>query len=457
MSIQIKGEVMRIIFANSDNNYRIFTLLDKEKNTHTLCGYIPKLEEGLNYEFECEETYHARYGNQYKVLSYQSVMDHSKEGIITYLSSNLFPGVGLICAERVYDALGENCLEIIEKDPNSLDKVKGITKNQKETIYLKILENRIIEHTFVRLYQMGLSSKMVMDLYEKYHENTMDIIEENPYQLIYDLDGIGFKKADELAMKLNFPLDHKERLKALLVYTMRNVSSQYGLTYMTVDQLVTTAYNYALTKTNISVDILRRYLNETISDKRLIVENERLYLPIIYNSEIKISSKINKMLSLPTKKINKNSLDSLLADFERINEITFSSEQKEAIIKALSNKVSIVTGGPGTGKTTIIKAIITLYAALSGYSLYDDEAFYKILLCAPTGKASKRITEQTLFKSSTIHKALGYSFEGEFTFDFENPLPHQLIIVDEVSMIDTILASHLMDAEIGRASCRERV
>ena len=166
MSIQIKGEVMRIIFANSDNNYRIFTV-SNDKDTFTLCGYIPKLEEGLTYEFECEETYHPRYGSQYKVLTYQSVMENSREGIINYLSSNLFPGVGLICAERVYDALGDNCLELIEKDPNCLDNVKGITKNQKEIIYVKILENRIIEHTFVRLYQMGLSSKMVMELYEK--------------------------------------------------------------------------------------------------------------------------------------------------------------------------------------------------------------------------------------------------------------------------------------------------
>ena len=445
MSIKIKGEVMRIIFANSDNNYRIFTVANND-NTYTLCGYIPKLEEGLTYEFDCEETYHARYGNQYKVLTYQSVMENSKEGIINYLSSNLFPGVGLICAEKVYDTLGENCLEIIEKDPNSLEKVKGITKNQKETIYVKILENRIIETTFVKLYQMGLSNKMVMELYEKYREETLDIIEENPYRLIYDLEGIGFKKADELAMKLNFPLDHKERLKALLVFTMRNICAQYGLTYLNTNQLITTAYNYALAKTNISIDILPKYLNEAVSDKRLIIENDRIYIPSIYYSEVKIANKINQMQSLPNKKIKRDRLDSLLSDFESMYSIKFSAEQHEAIINALTNRVSIVTGGPGTGKTTIIKAIINLYSALSWYNLYDDEAFYKILLCAPTGKASKRITEQTLFKASTIHKALGYSFEGDFAFDSENPLPHQLIIVDEVSMIDTILASHLMDA-----------
>ena len=373
-------------------------------------------------------------------------MENSREGIINYLSSNLFPGVGLICAEKVYNELGDKCLEIIEKNPNALENIKGITKSQKETIYLKILENRIIEKIFVKLYQMGLSNKMVMELYDKYHEETLNVIEENPYRLIYDLDGVGFKKADELAMKLNFSLDHKERLKALLVFTMKNVVSQYGLTYMTVSQLITTAYNYGLAKTNIDISLLEENLNDAVSDKRLIVENERIYLPSIYLSEVKIANKINQMQSLSNKKIKKDKLDMLLIDFENINQIKFAEEQKEAVINALTNRVSIVTGGPGTGKTTIIKAIINLYSALNGYNLYDDEGFYKILLCAPTGKASKRITEQTLFKASTIHKALGYSFDGEFTFDKDNPLPHQLIVVDEVSMIDTILASHLLDA-----------
>lgn len=446
MSVKITGEVTRHIFINSDNNYRIFVVSSSDGNLNTLCGYIPSLEEGLTYEFLCEETYHPRYGNQFKVLSYQSIMDNSKEGIISYLSSNLFPGVGLICAEKVYDTLGEDCLELIEKNPAVLDEVKGITKNQKETIYLKILENRIVEKTFVRLYQMGLSSKMVMELYEKYHENTLEIIEENPYRLIYDLDGVGFKKADELAMKLEFPLDHSERLKALLVYTMRNVCNQYGLTYLNVNQLLTAAYNYALTETNITFETLQKMLGYAINDKKLIAENERIYLPGIYHSEIRISSKINMMLSDSVKKIKKDKLDMLLDDFMNMNNIVFSPEQKEAVINALSNRVSIITGGPGTGKTTIIKAIITLYAALNGKNLYDDDAYFDILLCAPTGKASKRISEQTLFKSSTIHKALGYTFEGGFTYDATNQLPQKLVVIDEVSMIDTILAANLLDA-----------
>ena len=446
LSMTIVGEVVRHIFKNSDNNYRIFVVVDDKGESYTLSGYIVNLDEGLTYEFNCEEVHHPKYGTQYKVLSYQNIMDTSKEGIITYLSSNLFPGVGLICAEKIYEALGENCLDIIEKDPNSLDRISGITNKQKQVVYTKILENRVVEKIFVKLYQIGLSSKMVMKLYEKYQYETLDIIEANPYRLIYDLEGFGFKKADELAMKLGFSLNDKERLKALLVFTMNNVCNQYGLTYLTSNQLITTAYNYSLTETNIEVSLLTKMLNEVVSDKRLVVENDRIYLPGIYYSEIRISNKINQILSLSKSKIKKDKINILLNDFERINQITLASEQKEAILAALTNRISIVTGGPGTGKTTIIKAIVNLYCALNGFSPYDDEAISHILLCAPTGKASKRISEQTLFKATTIHKALGYNFENEFIFNSQNPLPQRLIVIDEVSMIDTILAANLLDA-----------
>ncbi len=446
LSNKIIGEVFKYIYENNDNNYRIFLLADKERNYLTLSGYLPRLNEDLTYEFEVEEVKHPKYGTQYKILAYQQIVDTSKEGVVSYLSSSLFPGVGLICAEKIYAALGENCLEIIEKNPHALDNIKGVSVKQKQIIYAKIIENRMVEEIFVKLYQIGLSTKMVMKLYEKYGYETLDIIEANPYQLIYELEGFGFKKADELAMKLEFPFDHKERLKALLVYTMNNICNQYGLTYLTVDQLIVTAYNYALSKTNISINVLKEFLDEAVYDKRLIIENDKVYIPAIYYSEVRISNKINQILTLPNNKVNNNTLETLISDFERINEITLSKEQKEAIIKALTNRLSIVTGGPGTGKTTIIKAIIQLYSALNGFSLYDDEAIGKILLCAPTGKASKRMTEQTLYKASTIHKALGYNFENEFIYDSQNPLPHRLVVIDEVSMIDTILASNLLEA-----------
>ena len=444
--MKIIGDVSNIIFSNNENNYKIFVVVDNNNERHTLCGYLLDLHDDLTYEFECEEVNHPKYGKQYKVLSYHIQKDNSREGIISYLSSNLFPGVGLISAEQIYDALGDNCLEMIEKDPSVLDMVSKLTKNQKEIIYHKVIENRVIEDIFVNLYQIGLTPKMVMTLYEKYQENTLSIIQENPYRLIYDIEGFGFKKTDELAMKLGFKIDYIERLKALLVFTMLNLSNQFGLTYLTKEQLLQSSYRYGLENSRYEMNILDEALEKVVFEGKIIVENERYYLPYLYHSELKVAKKINAILGMPKIKPKKALFETLLNDFERINDIEFAPLQKEAIISAISSRINVITGGPGTGKTTIIQAILQIYCGLHGYSPYDDEVIGRVLLCAPTGKASKRMTEQTLFPASTIHKALGYNFENEFAFNSSNNLPHHLIVIDEASMIDTILAGHLFDA-----------
>lgn len=444
--MNICGQVETIVFSSKENNYYIFKVVDEENNRFTLCGYLPQLELDLTYDFTVEEVNHKKYGLQYNVLAYQVRKEYSKAGIVNYLSSNLFPGVGLITAEAIYDALGDNALELIENDPSILDKIERINQNQKKIIYERLNANRILEELYVKLYQFGLTSKMILKLYELYGDTTLLVIEENPYRLIYDLEGVGFKKADELAMKLGFSLDNLERLKALLVYTMLNISSKNGLTYLTLEQLLNSSYNYGLKESNIDISILEKSLNEAINSNLLVCDNNRIYLPSIYYSEVRIGQKISQMLDIKVNKYNKKLFDSLILEFEKINSIKFADLQKEAIINALENRVSIITGGPGTGKTTIIKAIIQIYAGLHGINIYDDEIISKILLCAPTGKAAKRMSEKTNFFASTIHRALGYNFENEFAFNSSNLLPQHLIIIDETSMIDTILAYRLLDA-----------
>jgi len=443
--MKIIGKIINIIFKNDENNYRIF-VVSNESSRYTLCGYLPQLDEGLAYEFETEEVNHPKYGLQYKVLTYKIYQDKSKESIISYLSSSLFPGIGYIAAEAIYNTLGPNCLDIIINDKNALEEVSKLTPKQRLTIYEKVKENEILESIFVKLYDVGLTNQMAMKLYEKYHSKTLEVIENNPYQLIYDLDGVGFKRADDLARKLGFKENDQERLKALLVYVFNNLSSNYGMTYLTKAQIMRSAYNFALKNTSVTNDELELALNNSINDNKIMIENDKYYLPYHYFDEVNIATKINSLLFEKEKPLNHELYETYLEDFEHMENIEFAPLQKEAIINALENKISIITGGPGTGKTTIIKAIVYIYAALHSIDLLDEISKSKILLCAPTGKAAKRISEKTEFYASTIHRALGYNFDQGYLYDADNLLPHTLVIIDESSMIDNNLASHLLQA-----------
>lgn len=444
--MEIIGKIVNIIFQNADTGYKVFIVEDDNKNRYTLTGYTTQLDYALKYYFNTEEIVHPKYDLQYKILTYKIYNEGNKDSIIAYLSSSLFPGVGLIGATNIYDTLGDDALNLITSDPSCLDLVPKLSKKQKEIIYLSIKANINFEQIYLELHNIGLTNHMIHHLYEKYQEKTLDVIEENPYRLIYEIDNIGFLTADNLALKLGFKVNDLERLKALLVYTLSNISRSVGLTYMSKDQLLNSAYNYLLKGTKVTSQELEEALNKDIDENKLIIENEHIYLPYAYFDELNIANKINHILANKLNKYNDDLINKLMVDFEEMEEIELEELQKEAIIQGIKNNISIITGGPGTGKTTIIKAIINLYSALNGYNIYDDEAYYDILLCAPTGKASKRICEQTKFKASTIHKALGYNFENEFEYDENNRLPYNLIVIDEASMIDNNLASHLFRA-----------
>lgn len=440
----ITGEINNIIFENKENNYYILNVIDEAGERYTICGYLLKPELDITYDFTVREVNHPKYGLQYQVLSYQMHHEKSREGIISYLSSNLFPKVGLVSAMAIYEKLGDTALEDIEANPDVLDSI--VSQTQKAIIYQKLLENRAVEKLFVALYDYGLTSKMILKLYEKYHDKTLTVIKENPYQLIYDLDGFGFKKADDLAFKLGFMPNNIERLKALLIFTLLQTAQSYGLTYLTVEQLFNSSYQFGLKNTNLDLNVLEPALEAVVKSGRIVKIMDRVYLREFNEAEANIARRLKLIKDNTQPTYKKNLFTSLLDDFQNINQITFSSDQIDAIINALNNRVSIITGGPGTGKTTIIKAIIAIYAGLHGYDLFSDSIVSKILLCAPTGKASKRMSEKTNFTAKTIHKALGYNFENEFSFNEDNLLPQHLIVIDETSMIDTFLASHLLSA-----------
>lgn len=430
-----------IIFESKENNFQIVSVFTDSGKDLIISGYFQPLIKEVSYEVSGEFIVHPKFGEQLQVKTIKKKVDTSRQGIIEYLSSNFFHGIGEKYATEIYDKIGEKCLDLIIEDKSILDKT-NLTAKAKETLYNSLIQNKSLEELFVKMHDSGLTSKNIMKLYEKYQDRTLNHIYNDPYNLIYELDGFGFKKADSLAIKLGFSLVDNKRIQALLIYTIFSLSDTFGMSYVTKDMLYFEADKY--NKTLIEHTLYDQNLNTLIAKQRLIVENNNIYLRNIYESEMQLSGKI-KLLKGKSYYKEPIIIESL-KDYQEFNNITFSQDQLQAITCSLLNKMTVITGGPGTGKTTIVKAIIDVFCMLNSYNHVDDLAIRDIKLLAPTGKAAKRLREKCRFPAETIHRGLGVDMDGNFIHNEFNQLQSKLIVVDEVSMIDLQLANHLFKA-----------
>lgn len=446
----VEGAIKRYLFFSEDNSYSVIKVEISDTNdpeliryepTIIVCGFFPKLNPHTNYRFSGEITHHKTYGMQFNAKTFEQVVDKTREGIVDYLSSDIFPGVGVKTAERIVDALGIQCLDLISEDPSHLGKVKKLNDKQKHVIHEGIVNNKEMENTLVWLYGFSISPNMAMKIYQKYGLETKQIIRENPYILMDEVEGIGFKRADEIGLKVGFSFDSDLRISAVIYYLMNEYMNKYGDTYLERDHLIKYTGQFLNAKDDFFVDedkIVDR-LDNLISQDKLIEEDHLIFLKYIYYSEQSIAQ---KMFSLTgTNELNQD-IDLLISNFEDIHRIVYTTAQRKAIKLALSNDVSVITGGPGTGKTTVIKGIINVYKMLRNYQLDDTD----IRLAAPTGKAAKRLAESTELGSTTIHKLLGYDFNGQYKHDEKNPISAKLVIIDEASMIDCLLMKRLLSA-----------
>ncbi|MFI3329543.1 MAG: ATP-dependent RecD-like DNA helicase [bacterium] len=430
-----------VIFESKENNFQIVSVYTDEGRDIIISGYFQAMIKEVSYEVEGEFVVHPKFGEQLQVKSIKKKIDTSRQGIVEYLSSNFFPGVGEKYATEIYDKLGSNCLELIVENKEVLNKT-NLSNRIKEILYNSLIQNKSLEELFVKMHDSGLTTKNIMKLYEKYQDRTLNHIYNDPYNLIYELDGFGFKKADSLAIKLGFSQVDNKRIQALLMYAIFNLSDSFGMSYVSKDNLYTEADKY--NKEFIEISVFEKGLNNLIAKGRLIVDENNIYLKHIYEAELQVSGKI-KLLKGNTK-FKKSVVEESLSDYQEFNNIAFSEDQISAMMSSLVNKVSIVTGGPGTGKTTIVKGIIDVFAMLNSYNLLDDKALMDIKLLAPTGKAAKRLREKCNFPAETIHRCLGIDLEGNFLYHEDNLLPAKLIVIDEVSMIDLVLANNLLKA-----------
>jgi exodeoxyribonuclease V alpha subunit len=436
----VVGKIKNYVFHNEENSYSIARLITESDDIVTLVGYFPKISEDVIYEFEGEWVKHQTYGEQLKVQSFKKAQKQSKAGLISYLSSSFFNGIGPKTAEKIVETLGDDAIAKIMNDPNVLKEV-GLNNVRIAKFFQQLKENQTNEHILVTLYGYELSGKLAMKLLNKYQMLTIEKLEENPFRLIDDIEGIGFKKADDIAQKLGIAKSDIRRIKASVLYVLEYIAYQNGDIYLTLDQLNMQTEQVLGESYDINEAIV-----VLIEENRIIIEDDRYYLNQSYQVELKLAEKIKELNTSMQKEINETYIESLIDAVEIKKNIAYTDIQKTAILKALTHKISIITGGPGTGKTTIIDGLLEVYKIYNKLDFSHPEIYEKIACLAPTGRAAKRMKELLNIQTSTIHRHLGYNYEGVFNYDEFHLLPQDLIIIDESSMIDLFLANKLFEA-----------
>ena len=448
MQDYVKGTFKQSIFR-SDKGYIIGLLKVHETNiiemkehvnrTITFTGYFADLNENEKYIMYGEITHHPKYGFQYNVSEYDRIKPDDKDGIVEFLSSDLFTGIGEKMAIRIVDTLGDDTLGLILKDKTCLYQVPKLSEKKIDLIYDTLIKYEESHEIIVKLTELGFTMRDSLNIYNTYKSNTIRIIENDIYRIIDDVDEITFTKVDSIALNLNEDKFNLGRIKACIIYIMKELSFKNGDTYLLYGEIYE-GMSYYL-KSDIDSTLFDEAISELDGELKIKIIEDRYYIFDEFESEEYIANKINYLINKDVS--NYKNIDMRITELEDKYNIKYSDMQKEAIIKALKNNILIITGGPGTGKTTIIKAIVDLYKMLN--KLSDKDLINNIALLAPTGRASKRMSESTNLPATTIHRFLKWNKESdEFMVNEYNPDFSNLVIVDEVSMIDNRLMSNLL-------------
>lgn len=430
---KIQFEIARIIFQNTENNYCILKgFIDDSLTPTTVVGCFFNAHVDSVFEVEGEWIEDPKWGKQFKAESSLEILPSTIKGLKGYLASGFIKGIGPLNAERIVNHFKQKTLEILEKDPDRLLEVPGIGPKKVEVIKAGWQENQGVRMLIMFLQEHDISPTIATKIYSQYKNNSINVLKDNPYKLCDDIFGIGFLTADGIAEKLGIDKEHPMRLKFGTIYAL-NKYCEYGNCFMKKNELITESIKLLNLKKNIIENTIESLIN---SNDIIIKDNENVYPPHIFYAEINVAHKLKILNQVPLKYDIPDDLDLKIARLEIINGFKYDIRQKEAIKEAISSKVMILTGGPGTGKTTIINGIISIFKSMSK----------TVLLAAPTGKAAKRLSESTNREAKTIHRLLELSPNSSYNRNEENPLTADVLIVDEFSMVDTILINNLLKA-----------
>lgn len=437
--MKLSGTIKDIIFRNNDNDYTILEV-SQGMLSFVATGKFPIVGIGEEVELEGEYQNNAKYGKQFVATKIRISEPADISSIIKYLSSGLISGVGIVTATNIVNMFKENTLSVIEKSPEKLAQIKGISKRKALEISQTFSNIKKMQQAVMFLQKYEISTNMAVKIFDIYKERTENVISKNPYKLIEDVDGIGFKTADKIAFNMGISKDSQFRIRAGILYVMSELSEKQGSTVIEREKLSESTIGVLELPEEYKGEVesmISTLEIEGVLKSTTIGEQDGIALTKLYNMEKYISDKL-KLLLQSSQEMHID-IDADIDEFERTSNLLLHSGQKVAIETAIKQGVVIITGGPGTGKTTIIKAILKI---LSGKGK-------QVMLLAPTGRASKRMEEQTGKPASTIHRGLemGYA-NGKlgFTRNERNPLDADAIIVDEVSMIDVYVASALLKA-----------
>ena len=448
MASYIQGKYTKCIFKNNTGyNIGVFRVSDSNDpsladyigRSITFTGYFHDLNEIDTYLFYGKLVTHEKYGEQFQVESYERCMPEEKDSIVEFLTSGLFKGIGEAKAKKIVDVLGKDTLKIILETPDNLLLIPSISKKNVDTLHNKLKEYEASYETIMYLSDMGFSTKDSMIIYNTYKKDTKKVIEEDIYKLIEDINEIYFKKIDVIALKNGIKKDALIRVKASLLYIMNEVSNTYGHSYYFREELLN--YLPRVLGVSISNELFDECINKLVDDLKIIIKEDRFYLREMYESETLIVKRFRLLNS--NKEIIDKRLDSMILELEDFFDIKYNSCQLDAIKKSYMKDFLIITGGPGTGKTTIMKGIVELYRLMEklSYEKLND----KIALLAPTGRAAKRMSETTGMPASTIHRFLKWSRDtNKFQVNEYNRSKVEFVIIDEASMIDTYLMASLL-------------
>lgn len=437
----LRGRVKEIIYQNEENGYTVAVIQAEETGETTLTGCLPSVQENDFITVEGQWKVHEIYGRQFQVETFQHSRIDTADAAFAYLSSGAISGIGKKMAERIVRRFGREAVEILEKNPEAYLQVEGIGRKKLQLIVESHNEGRELREVISLLVPCGISPLYCMRIHQRYRENTLVKVRENPYGLCRDIRGIGFKKADELARRLEHGLDSNERVEQGLLYLLQEAATE-GHTYLRSEQLISRAKALLL----LPEERIRESLADLSVTENLNFEHfgeeERISLLRYSLAETGCAANLIRLASAEKNPLvpSGKEAQALVGRLQKEEKIELSAEQIQAATEALLAKVLILTGGPGTGKTTVLSFILRTM----------EEIGKKVLLCAPTGRAAKRLSEATGKTAATIHRLLEATVSGEefmvFQKNEEDPLCTDVLIVDEISMVDTLLMSSLLRA-----------